>query len=689
MSTEDLILRIKQEYDGKGLKELKSALSSVQGDIDKFRGTNVNAFNESIQRAGVLTQEINKVKNEYSGLQKYTGQSITFGSQQHLSSLTSYRNTLSATSPEFAKITKEINAVNSSLASNKGQVTQSTSAWSQFGANFTVMAAGVGIALSKIKQYLGDIADAYFKAEVSSQKLSFATDGNSDSLMQYAKTIQQTTIYSHVNTEEAMSFLATQGRTEEQIKKTIRVAADMSAVLGGDLNENMRKLDMTYEGSLGRLGRLDGSLKNLSAEELKNGKAVDIIGEKYKGMAEIVGNTTYGQVEKLKNSLNEIKESFGEGFFRGLSRDILDTTDKSKNLDSELEKNKKTATTVGDVLATVFKYSGIGMAIDEIGKAVSGLSDDFNGLLYVMGLVNAQKAGLVYQKQDKGLIDKLFPKESKLYDFYGKVIQLPHLAEEAKPAEEKTGRGGKSGVEKQIEYTDELIEKQKELIKLQTDYDAARSAHPELDEKSRLFTENLDKQKEILSRIHELTTAINLPKLNLTEIPYEDKLRTGYAQTGDPFNTRNKYQLDYEAKKYNEIADKGLSLAEKIGSILNLGANTFVMRLINGLQEGLSLARQISEFLQMIHAGSSFLSFLVPGVPGAGGSAMGMPGGMHSGLNGIVGDMMSRLIVSNTMQNNFAPNITVTVTSEVEKAKAVKFLYKNLPLEKKYRMSKS
>jgi hypothetical protein len=155
----------------------------------------------------------------------------------------------------------------------------------------------------------------YAEEEKAIVSLNFALDKNdevTESLVQRASELQGITIYSDDSIINAEAFLALQGRTEEQINKVIAAAIDLAAATNIDLMTAVRNLDMTYEGSIGRMGRLEDELKNLTKEQLANGDAVTIIANKYKGLGEEVGTTSYGKIEKAKNQWGDFKEKIGE-----------------------------------------------------------------------------------------------------------------------------------------------------------------------------------------------------------------------------------------------------------------------------------------------------------------------------------------------------------------------------------------
>ena len=174
-----------------------------------------------------------------------------------------------------------------------------------------VGAAIAGLALGQFIIDSGKAGDVQLQAEA---KLLNALKGRVEvqkALIRQAAEIQERTKIGDEVTVELQSYLAAQGRTEAQIKKTIEATIQLSAVTGNDLKTTLIQLDATFEGNVGRLGKLDGDFKKLTATELQNGAAVDLVVQKYKGFAETAAQIGLGPVEQFKNSIGDIQENIG------------------------------------------------------------------------------------------------------------------------------------------------------------------------------------------------------------------------------------------------------------------------------------------------------------------------------------------------------------------------------------------
>ena len=169
-------------------------------------------------------------------------------------------------------------------------------------------------AVNAIIQFGKTSVEAFAKAEKAQLQLLNALNGNSAAqqrLIGQAKELQSALGVDDDTIVSQQAFLALQGRTEEQISKTIQAAIQLSAVTGEDLPSAVAKLDATFEGNIGRLGKLDSRFNQLSSTQLANGAAVDLINEKYKGFAESGAASVAGQLEIQKRRVEELSESIG------------------------------------------------------------------------------------------------------------------------------------------------------------------------------------------------------------------------------------------------------------------------------------------------------------------------------------------------------------------------------------------
>lgn len=188
---------------------------------------------------------------------------------------------------------------------------------------------GVGLALGTAKKAFQAVAkvvdecsQAYktqFYAEEqlrqAIQNSNNVTSESTERLLNYASSLQKASNYGDEELLPMMTKLVATGRSEAETMKIMQTAIDMSASGAMSLDTAITQLNATMNGNIGRLGQQNAELKGLTEEELKNGKAVDILADKYKGMAE----KSIDSSKQLKNAWGDLKETLGATFESALS----------------------------------------------------------------------------------------------------------------------------------------------------------------------------------------------------------------------------------------------------------------------------------------------------------------------------------------------------------------------------------
>ena len=172
----------------------------------------------------------------------------------------------------------------------------------------------VGKAVSVVSKTVSQCTSA-FKVQINAEKALDTAIKNSplmngessNNLKKFASTMQSITNYGDEQLLPLITQLTAAGRSEEEITKIIKTATDIAASGAMSLDTAVTQLNATLNGNVGKLGQQNAELKNLTKEELENGKAVDILAQKYKGMAQAVSDPTV----QLKNLVGDLKETIG------------------------------------------------------------------------------------------------------------------------------------------------------------------------------------------------------------------------------------------------------------------------------------------------------------------------------------------------------------------------------------------
>ena len=180
-------------------------------------------------------------------------------------------------------------------------------------------------AVKKVNEVIKETTTLY-KAQANAEKqLEVAANNNpyldSSSVAQlksYASQLQSISTIGDETLLPMMAQLAAAGRTQAEIQGIMSAALDVSASGMMSLDSAVTALNKTYSGTAGQLGNQISQLKSLTKEELASGKAVEIVAEKFKGMAEETAKAT-GTSEQLKNAISDYKEEIGASFEKNLA----------------------------------------------------------------------------------------------------------------------------------------------------------------------------------------------------------------------------------------------------------------------------------------------------------------------------------------------------------------------------------
>ena len=167
----------------------------------------------------------------------------------------------------------------------------------------------------QVSQAIGECTDAYKKQLIAERQLETAINNNplvtgsaKRRLTEFASEMQKVSNYGDEELIPMMANLVSLGRTEEETMKIMAVAMDMSASGSMSLDTAITQLNATLNGNIGKLGQQNAELKGLTDEELKSGKAIDILGEKFKGLSQATIDTS----KQLQNIKGDFKEAIGQ-----------------------------------------------------------------------------------------------------------------------------------------------------------------------------------------------------------------------------------------------------------------------------------------------------------------------------------------------------------------------------------------
>ena len=188
-------------------------------------------------------------------------------------------------------------------------------------AGVTATLGAVVKVVKKVAQSIGECTEAFRTQTKVETALSVSVQNNplvdgtaSIRLKSFASEMQKVSDIGDEQLLPMMSDLIAKGRTETETMQIIKVATDMASTGTISFENAVSQLNATLNGNIGRLGQQNAELKTLTEEELKSGKAVEILGQKYNGLAQATADSN----KQLKNAIGDLKENLGAVFEKGL-----------------------------------------------------------------------------------------------------------------------------------------------------------------------------------------------------------------------------------------------------------------------------------------------------------------------------------------------------------------------------------
>jgi hypothetical protein len=436
---------------------------------------------------------------------------------------------------ELGNVRKELDSTQKKV-SDTGKA--ATNEFNQVGNSLKGLAGTIGVAfgVQQVIQFGKASVQAYMEAEKNAKLLLFALNGNSQvqqRLIEQSAQIQKTTIYSDDQVQQAQTFLANQGMTEQQIMKTIEAATQLATVTGVDLQTATEQLSGTYEGSIGRLGKLDAGFKDLTKEQLANGGAVDLIIEKYGGLAQAAGDTAEGQLIRFQNQLGDIQEEIGAAFLPAITSlvDSLSEFAAETDFNAVMSELGEIFTTLTQPISDIFSaFNGLFEAVTgttSSGDKLVGTLDILGGVLdilispiklisdLIVGLTNAITNSIKWFQEirkEGGLLGEVFDKLAAPFEWIGE--QIAGLGDGQQKLATQTKQTTKAVTEQTTAVQKDTQETTKNTESKQKQLSAFELLNKQLDTAKKLLMEQVltgknytDTQQKIYDLTNKLTKA--------------------------------------------------------------------------------------------------------------------------------------------------------------------------------------
>ncbi len=244
-----------------------------------------------------------------------------------------------------------------------------------------------GFAIAKAMQIganaINGATDAYREQEMQLKRLSNAvrtnanlTNGAFDRLQDQVSQLSDAAIFSGEDLTKGQAYLASMKLNEEQIKKVMTAATNLASAGVMPLDGAVKNLSKTFAGEVGELKDLNPALANLTEEQFKNGEAVAIIANQYKGFNEIMANSEHGKALQFANSFDDLRKTIGEIIQSIKNISFSKMLTPLRNITTKLKENK-------DKIINFFRYLPeiALLSFDLIKKMISKLIS-FKGILF-------------------------------------------------------------------------------------------------------------------------------------------------------------------------------------------------------------------------------------------------------------------------------------------------------------------
>lgn len=335
------------------------------------------------------------------------------------------------------------------------------------------MAGFATVAVAGVKKLVGELnkcAEAYRVQAKAEKMLASAAKNNPyldkesvANLKAFASELQGISEIGDEVSIGLMTQLAAAGRTEEEIKKIMRTAADMAASGMMSIDSAVKNLNKSFSGLAGELGEVVPELKGLTVEQMQQGAGVDLIAGKVKGIAKETADINV----QMAKAVGDLKENIGKGWEEALQpmkRAFFNVITEINNKIGAKAQEEEITKAVKEGTATAIQYH----------KELDRLEKEKQKLLKETPNKNNMSPAL-YKNAEKKRLENLQAINREIDYYYIKVSEVRKLEE--KQAEEKLKQ---EKAQKLADKAAETNEKAEKLLKIYNDTIAAKEKELQL-----------------------------------------------------------------------------------------------------------------------------------------------------------------------------------------------------------------
>lgn len=264
-------------------------------------------------------------------------------------------------------------------------------------AKFDVAKMAIMAVANTLKPMIGDFIEAEDNGKKLSNMLQLFGDYSEQALVgfkDWASTLQETTTISDDLAIQLATTAKSMGISNDQAKKMVETANDLSAVTGESVQSAFQGLVATLKGNARGLGENAILVSDLTEKQLQSGEAINRISEIFKGQGAASLDTFSGKLKHAANMFGELMESMGSVIVEiiGLDKNSNLIADTFKAMSKWINENKDAIVGWGKSF-----ISAIERILVLFGSLTTAVQTVFKGMATGF-LKTAQAAGFLAEK---------------------------------------------------------------------------------------------------------------------------------------------------------------------------------------------------------------------------------------------------------------------------------------------------
>lgn len=228
--------------------------------------------------------------------------------------------------------------------------------------------------------------DAINKLAASLRTTGELSDEVMENFQEFASSLQENSTVGDEATLAHLALAKSLGLSNEQAKQAVQTATDLSAGMGIELKTAVEQVSQSFTGQVGRLGKLNPEIRNLTEAQLRAGEAARILGEQFAGQAAAKTMTFSGALTQAQNAFGDLQEEIGfliiknPAFVQGIRMATTAFNDAIGYIQANSDKYKELISGGINVLISAFNK------LVEVGRTVGKFLIDNIDLVKAVGV---------------------------------------------------------------------------------------------------------------------------------------------------------------------------------------------------------------------------------------------------------------------------------------------------------------